>query len=173
MGIESYGGRAIFSGDVVFLTAHTGKMLHVEGVDVQALWHDHGDWQKFIIRKDGSGVILPGDLIFLQAHTGTYLEIEGDTVQARWPERGLWQGLVIEKVISSRRLKVQPGSDHYVHSMASMSATVLSITTILVALASASMAVFLKRRSGISKQEVLCKLHPVERDEDPTQGEQI
>ena len=43
--IFNYGGRAISSGDAVFIKAHTGSMLDVEGVNVQARWQAWGDWQ--------------------------------------------------------------------------------------------------------------------------------
>jgi len=103
--MENYGGRVVYSGDAVFLKAHTGKMLDVQGSDVQARWTDYGNWQKMIIEKEGSGAIMPGDVIFLRAHTGNQIDVSGTIVQARWSEKGLWQSLVVEQA-TSRRLNV-------------------------------------------------------------------
>jgi len=75
--IHNFGGRAISSGDEVFLIAHTGKMLDVESTRMQARWNDWGAWQKFVVVKaDGDGPIFPGDNIFLlSAHTGNWIQI--------------------------------------------------------------------------------------------------
>merc|ERR1712139_200325 len=86
------GGRAIFSGDAVFLKAHTGMMLDVQSTAVQARWQDWGDWQKMFIQKlGGEGAIMPGDRIVLQAHTGKMLDVQGDVVAANWNDSGDWQ----------------------------------------------------------------------------------
>lgn len=101
-----------FSGDTVFLRAHTGAHIDVEDVVVQARWDDWGDWQKlFIERKDGSGAVMPGDTIFLRTHTGKMIEVEGDNVQARWDDKGRWQSLVIERS-ASRRLQ-ETATDYF------------------------------------------------------------
>merc|ERR1712232_476152 len=95
--IRNYGGRAIYSGDEVFLESHTGMVVDVEGQAVRARWKDFGSWQKFIItRKDGSGPVMPGDMIFLQAHTGKMIDVQGSAVQARYVDHGHWQSLIIE-----------------------------------------------------------------------------
>merc|ERR1712036_129372 len=66
--IENHGGRVIYSGDAVFLKAHTGAIVHVEGTSVFATWREHGEWQKLIVhKKSGDGPIMPGDAIFLRA----------------------------------------------------------------------------------------------------------
>lgn len=88
----------------MFLKAHTGALVDVQGAAVQARWKDYGDWQKLLIEKKyGSGAVMPGDTILLRAHTGKMIEVEGEAVQARWSDLGNWQSLVIEKS-SLRRL---------------------------------------------------------------------
>ncbi|CAK0843123.1 unnamed protein product [Prorocentrum cordatum] len=42
---------AIWPGDVVFLMAHTGKCIDVQGDVVSARWPMHGPWQAFTIEK--------------------------------------------------------------------------------------------------------------------------
>merc|ERR1711865_871689 len=95
-------GGTIFSGDVVFLTAHTAKVLDIQDAVVQARYTDHGEWQQFVIQRDGVGPIRAGELVFLKAHTGNFVDVEGVTVSARWTEQGLWQSLTIDK--HSRRI---------------------------------------------------------------------
>merc|ERR1711981_487121 len=91
-------GRAIFSGDAVFLKAHTGALVHVQDTAVRAEWDEYGLWQTFIIqKKSGDGPVMPGDSIFLRAHTGKFVEVDGVAVQARWYEEGQWQSLVVER----------------------------------------------------------------------------
>merc|ERR1712139_162218 len=113
---RNYGGRAIYSGDEVFIEAHTGALVDVQGAAVQARTTDWGDWQKLVILKAGHGVaIMPGDTIFLQAHTGKMLDIEGDTsssVRARYALVGAWQALIVEKLADARRLK-QTAADKF------------------------------------------------------------
>merc|ERR1711924_302997 len=102
--IENHGGRAIYSGDAIFIKAHTGKLLHVQDTAVLAEWSDYGAWQTFILhRKDGEGPVMPGDRIFLSAHTGRLLEVEGDAVNARWYDTGAWQTFTVE-IAAPRRL---------------------------------------------------------------------
>jgi len=45
------GTGPIRPGDVVFLRAHTWKMIDVEGTAVQARWYDEGTWQSLTIEK--------------------------------------------------------------------------------------------------------------------------
>lgn len=94
--IENEGGRAIFSGDRVFLKAHTGKHLDVEGEAVRARWNDHGVQQGLVIEKAEGGVLFPGDTVFLKAHTGKHIDVEGNAVRSRWTDQGEWQSLMIE-----------------------------------------------------------------------------
>merc|ERR1712185_139121 len=114
--MENYGGRAIHFGDIVFLKAHTGKLLHVQNVSVLAEWNDYGTWQRFTIesKEDHTyGPVMPGDSIFLRAHTGRYVHVEGVAVMASWSEKGMWQALAVERSalrrlsdISERRVVV-------------------------------------------------------------------
>lgn len=91
--------QGIRSGDTIFLQTHSGEgnMLHVEGTSVGAQWQDRGDWQAFIIERNGGGLIRSGNTVFLTAHTGAQVDVEGEAVQARWPEKGAWQELAVEK----------------------------------------------------------------------------
>merc|ERR1711939_54057 len=147
--IESYGGRAIFSGDAVFLKAHTGTMVDVQGSAVQALWNDKGGWQQLhIYKKDGSGAVMCGDAIFLQAHTGNLIEVEGTAVQARWREKGDWQTLVIETV-AKRRL-----SDSSLTQEGVMARAFLLLPVMLVLLA----AIMLWRHN----KHASCKVQPTD-----------
>merc|ERR1711957_708426 len=81
-------GTGVQSGDVIFLTTRTGKIIDVEGTLVQARWQDHGNAQAMIIEKHGGGALLSGDTVFLKAHTGLYLHVHDVEVQARWSEQG-------------------------------------------------------------------------------------
>ena len=90
----------IISGDTIYLKAHTGKNIDVEGTSVQARWENQGGWQALVIEKATSGIISSGDTVYLKAHTGENLDVEGTTVQARWEDKGGWQALVIEKATS-------------------------------------------------------------------------
>lgn len=49
--IEKRGAGAIMPGDTIFLRAHTGKIIEVQGEAVQAHWDDLGEWQAMIIEK--------------------------------------------------------------------------------------------------------------------------
>ena len=71
----------LHSGSTVFLKTHTGKHIDVEGDTVRAWWDDRGDWQKFVIEKEGVGAIVQGDTICLRAHAGKHIDVEGDTVR--------------------------------------------------------------------------------------------
>lgn len=154
--IESYGGRVIYSGDAVFLKAHTGKMLEVQGVAVQARWHDYGHWQKLIIEKDGSGPILPGDSIFLRAHTGNMLEVQGQSVRARWSERGVWQTLVVEKM-TSRRLNLVDSSS-LASSIVGVSAATSAVAILTIGLALALLATLLSQAAKVCQFRGSCKV---------------
>jgi len=97
--IDDSDANAFHSGDLVFLKAHTGSFVDVDGEDVRARWADqnHGSkWQGLVIVKHGSGAVVPGDTVFLQAATGTYLDVQGEDVRARWEDEGEWQALVLE-----------------------------------------------------------------------------
>jgi len=148
--IENVGGGAIVSGDVVFLKAHTGMMVDVEGAAVQARWNDKGDWQKLIIeKKDGSGgAILPGDAILLQGHTGKMIDVEGPVVQARFSERGDWQTLVIERAVGRRLVgtSVKTGSPEVPRSMPP---GVLAVVMAVVACLTMVLALAWRKRSAM------------------------
>lgn len=129
--MENYGGRAIYSGDTVFLKAHTGNFVDVEGIEVQARWQDRGEWQRFYIeRKDGSGAVLPGDTIFLRANTQKVVEVDGDKVQCRWDDLGMWQSLVIEKS-TSRRLAETPVDESTIGALLGVAVVILGVIVLV------------------------------------------
>jgi len=102
--IENHGGRAIFSGDAVYLKAHTGNQIDVSSEVVQARWPERGDWQRLVIEKREGGAIFPGDKIFLLSHAGKHIAVEGVEVTASWHDHGAWQALAIERA-AGRRLQ--------------------------------------------------------------------
>jgi len=59
--IENSDDRVFHSGDMIFLKAHTGKYVDVEGEGVQARWKDLGTWQGLVIIKQEAGPIRHGD----------------------------------------------------------------------------------------------------------------
>mmetsp|Transcript_9427 Transcript_9427/g.25597 ORF Transcript_9427/g.25597 Transcript_9427/m.25597 type:complete len:549 (-) Transcript_9427:187-1833(-) len=108
---KEVGSGDIQSGDAVFLTAWTGKLLTVgdyksgelDRTALHAKWDHKGDWQKLTIEKKGeAGSIMAGDEIFLQAWTGARLDADtpdsAGTAQARWDHQGDWQKFIIEAV---------------------------------------------------------------------------
>jgi len=91
-------GTGVHSGDTIFLTAHTGRIIEVEGTDVLARGQDHGNAQAMTVEKHGGGALLSGDIVFLKTHTGLYLDVQDVQVRSRWVEQGTWQGLTVEKL---------------------------------------------------------------------------
>ena len=49
--IEKATNGVMSSGDSIYLKAHTGKSVDVEGTTVQARWEAEGDWQALVIAK--------------------------------------------------------------------------------------------------------------------------
>lgn len=88
---------SIQSGDAIFLKAHTGSYVDVQGGKVRARWNMQGDWQRMVITKEGGGTIWSEDTVFLRTHSGANLNVDGDTVEALSDETGPTQELVIEK----------------------------------------------------------------------------
>merc|ERR1712216_220411 len=100
--------KTMVDGPLSQVTRSSSKLIQVDvqGVSVQAVWKDWGDWQRLSIeRKAGKGAVMPGDAIFFRAHTGNMIEVEDTAVQARWPEQGTWQELIIEESASRRLLE--------------------------------------------------------------------
>jgi len=97
--IEAQSGGNIMSGDTVFLTSHTGALVHVDGESVQAGWNDMGTLQSLIIEKPGGGEIWPHDIICLKAHTGKFIETnsQSNIVGAHWDQCAREQGFRIDK----------------------------------------------------------------------------
>lgn len=89
------GDDEISSGDHVFLLAHTGKHIDVEGEAVRARWHDQGWFQNLKIENQDGTAIKSGDTVFFTAHTGKVLDCEKDVVQARYTDKLDWQKFVI------------------------------------------------------------------------------
>jgi hypothetical protein len=112
--IEKNGEGAIFSGDTVFLKAHTGKYVDVLpwyiwwlGSAVAARYDGRGSWQALTIeKKSGSGSILPDDTVVFRAHTGNMIDVQSSfdwwpftstQARARWFDYGTWQSFRIEQ----------------------------------------------------------------------------
>ena len=65
---EYWGGesnRPVNSGDTVYLKAHTGKHIDVQGTAVKARWNGQGGWQALTMEKAGGGAVYDGDIIQL------------------------------------------------------------------------------------------------------------
>jgi hypothetical protein len=86
----------MYSGDSVYLKAHTGNYIDVEGSSVQARWTERGAWQRLTIVTEAGGVIQSGDVVFLTAHTGKLWDAGNEAVQARYTDFGTWQKFIIE-----------------------------------------------------------------------------
>lgn len=93
--------RAVQAGDRVWLRAHNGHYVSVQGTEVHTKWANRHTWEAFVIEKEsessGDRSIQSGDSIFLRAHTGKRVTVEGTTVHAKWDHQGSWQRLIIEK----------------------------------------------------------------------------
>jgi co-chaperonin GroES (HSP10) len=91
--------RAVQAGDTIWLRAHTGKYLTVQGTELHAKWNDRLSWQAFAIEKESSKNvnIQSGDSVYLRAHTGRHVTVQGTTVHAQWNNTGSWERFVIEK----------------------------------------------------------------------------
>jgi len=114
MQIQKEAVGAVFSGNSIHLTAHTGNLIEVEGTAVQARWTEKGLWQKFTIESYGGRAIFSGDGVFLKAHTGMFVDVQDVEVQARWGERGDWQKFYIERKDGSGA--VMPGDTIFLRS---------------------------------------------------------
>jgi outer membrane protein assembly factor BamB len=89
---------AVHVGDTIWLKAHTGKYLTVEGTKMHAEWNSRLSWEAFIIeKKSGDATIMSGDNVYLRAHTGKRVTVENTAVHAKWDHMDSWQRLVIEK----------------------------------------------------------------------------
>lgn len=158
--VENYGGRVILSGDAVFLKAHTGKFIDVQGVEVQARWSDRGNWQKLIIEnKVGTGAIIPGDSIFLRSHTGMRIEVEGGAVRARWSDRGAWQTLVIKKSTLRRLSETRPDASSLQAILG-----IVARSLVVVALPITAVWALAWKHAKVSQLICSCKVQPFEED---------
>jgi co-chaperonin GroES (HSP10) len=89
---------AVHVGDTIWLKAHTGKYLTVQGTKMHAKWNNRLFWEAFIIeKKSGDATIMSGDSIYLRAHTGNRVTVQNTTVHAKWDHMDSWERLVIEK----------------------------------------------------------------------------
>merc|ERR1711920_422630 len=96
---EEHESHLIQDGDSIFLRAHTGKRLTVQGDRVHAKWDQQGSWQSLVVeREEGPGPVWSGDRIFLRAHTGKRISVQGDNLHAKWGNKGSWEeALTIER----------------------------------------------------------------------------
>merc|ERR1712093_281264 len=50
--IQKKSGKGpVMPGDSIFLRAHTGKFVEVDGVEVQARWYEEGQWQSLVVER--------------------------------------------------------------------------------------------------------------------------
>jgi len=98
----------VHEGDTIWLRAHTGRFLTVQGTSLHATWTNRLSWEALVIEKASSesAAVMSGDAIFLRAHTGNRVTVgdfdegghlEMAVVHAKWNHRGAWQRLIIEK----------------------------------------------------------------------------
>ncbi|CAK0872718.1 unnamed protein product, partial [Prorocentrum cordatum] len=96
---------AIRANDTVWLRAHTGRRIHVEGDIVRASSPHRGPYQALRLeRKPGTldpGALRSGERIFLRAHTGHHLEVLRQDAMARSERYGAQQAFVITKPTGS------------------------------------------------------------------------
>lgn len=87
------------AGDTIWLRAHTGKYLTVQGTEVHAQWNNRHSWEAFVIEKESSNQVnvQSGDTIYLRAHTGRLVTAQGTMIHAKWNHTGSWERFVIEK----------------------------------------------------------------------------
>mmetsp|Transcript_95426 Transcript_95426/g.274858 ORF Transcript_95426/g.274858 Transcript_95426/m.274858 type:complete len:200 (+) Transcript_95426:31-630(+) len=93
----------IYAFDRVYLTAHTGMRVGVDGEVVTAGNKFRGPRQELLLEvlNPTPGPLRHGAVVFLRAHTGKHIEIFGDVAKARFDKRGAAQAFVIEKPRSS------------------------------------------------------------------------
>mmetsp|Transcript_66174 Transcript_66174/g.171694 ORF Transcript_66174/g.171694 Transcript_66174/m.171694 type:complete len:422 (+) Transcript_66174:61-1326(+) len=98
----------VHDGDTIWLRAHTGRFLTVQGTGLHAKWRARLSWEALVIEKASSesAAITSGDAIFLRAHTGNRVTVgdfdegghfEATAVHAKWNHKGSWQRFIIEK----------------------------------------------------------------------------
>merc|ERR1719473_1000325 len=75
--IEKENGGPVYSGDVIYLKAHSGNHIDIVNGSVQSRWSDFGLWQAMKIEKKmGSGAIAPNDVIcLLSMNTGKHIDV--------------------------------------------------------------------------------------------------
>lgn len=69
--------KRVWSGDTIYLRGYSSMYLDVNSSIVRARWPDTGDWEAFLIEKDGNGEVRSGDHIYLKSHDGSYLSSQG------------------------------------------------------------------------------------------------
>merc|ERR1711972_310698 len=83
----------------IFLRAHTGKRISVQGDNLHTKWGYMSWGEALTIERDDAiiGPLLAGDVVFLRAPTGKFITVEGGAVHAKWDHRGSWQQFTVER----------------------------------------------------------------------------
>lgn len=107
--------RAIRSGSVVRLLAHTGQLLAVKGAELTTCPADEGHaGADFVVHMKRAGKGLKHrSAVFLQSRTTRRVLDVGagdDTVRARWRDFGEWQGFALEKASQNDDEEMQPAA---------------------------------------------------------------
>merc|ERR1711865_1026999 len=93
---------AIFDGDTVYLTAHTGRRLSVRGDAVKFSAQRFGVEEALILQRFPPGSphepLRAGETVFLKADTGKYIEVDpGGKCRARFDTPTGYNAFVVEK----------------------------------------------------------------------------
>jgi len=86
----------VVSGDKIYLKAHTGSYIQVNGEAVQVA-DNKGDWEVLTIERPNGQAIASGDTVYFRTHTQRHIDVENESVHARYDDQGAWQAFVIEK----------------------------------------------------------------------------
>jgi len=90
---------SLVSGDVVFLRAHTGRLLEVTPDGLEARSSDFDGAEAFVlVRASGGGKVAAGDAVYLRAQNNAYVTVSGASVASAFVVTpGEHERLVVEK----------------------------------------------------------------------------
>lgn len=96
-------GKAIQSGDAIYLRAHTQNVVTVEGTRLHAKGNNKDARERLVIEKKGTGgPIYPNDTVYLRAHTGKFISVDGINVVAEGDNKEAREAFVLEKGDAAR-----------------------------------------------------------------------
>mmetsp|Transcript_56516 Transcript_56516/g.123584 ORF Transcript_56516/g.123584 Transcript_56516/m.123584 type:complete len:1328 (-) Transcript_56516:77-4060(-) len=93
------GNEQLWSGDAIYLKAHTGRYLQPTHNKVFANSLTRDISQQLIVEtKGGSGLVRHGDIVYLHTHSGTTLQAEDNQLETLEVDvQGPWQEFIIER----------------------------------------------------------------------------